>query len=764
MNIDQGFSTDVLSLNDINLITSGTIDPTISTGFEAPQGSLYLKYNSATSGAVYVKFGPNNVDWIQLGASINDQYLRVSATDTTSNYLQPKLLGGTGITIVKSAAGNETLTINATSTGTVTSISTVEPAAGLTVTGGPVTTSGTLTFALTNDIGAIEALNTNGILTRTATDTWISRTITGTAGQITITNGSGVAGNPTINLIAAGTAGTYTSVTTDSFGRVTAGTTTQAWDTITGTPTTLAGYGITNAQLLDADLTAIAALTGTAGNLRTNGAGVWSVDSSTPVTSVYGRTGAVVATEGDYSLTQLSDTIITTPTTGQVLSYDGTNWTNVSNSLLQTEVDNIETSLGAIVNSTGQLIGSQFTTYNSTIWPTSPASIGAALSTLATYTSSIPSGTGTVTSVAATGSTGLTVSGSPITTTGTISLTLDTGLQNLASFATTGLVAATGTNTWTSRTITGTVNQIEVVNGDGVANNPTLSIANNIVLPGTGAVTLPRGTNAQQPTATDAQIRYNTSSSNYEVSISGQWYPITVQNTSQTAASSLIFDDMISGDTNNGTGAIMHGSSLNWINNLAGTGSGSNNSSFGVDATQRAIGVVTVETGTTTTGRSALTLGDAQILFGYTSFSCEWRVAHNALGTAIQHYNSYVGFFDNSNAAGDAIDGVYFKYSFNISPNWQIVTSSNSVRTITTTSIPVANALYQKLRIDVNDTGTLATYYIGGVSVGTIATNIPTGAGRYTGLGWKIEKTAGTTNRIAYMDYISVGYTYTTPR
>lgn len=38
----------------------------------------------------------------------------------------------------------------------------------------------------------------------------------------------------------------------------------QAWSTITSTPTTLAGYGITDAQPLDSDLTAIAALTTTA--------------------------------------------------------------------------------------------------------------------------------------------------------------------------------------------------------------------------------------------------------------------------------------------------------------------------------------------------------------------------------------------------------------------------------------------------------------------------------------------------------------------
>ena len=111
-NIDQGFSTDVLSLNDVNLITSGIVDPTTGAGFEAPQGSLYLRYNSGTSGAVYVKFGPNNVDWALLGSTAVDQFVKVSATDTTAEYLQSKLIAGTGISIVKSAVGNETLTLN----------------------------------------------------------------------------------------------------------------------------------------------------------------------------------------------------------------------------------------------------------------------------------------------------------------------------------------------------------------------------------------------------------------------------------------------------------------------------------------------------------------------------------------------------------------------------------------------------------------------------------------------------------------------------
>lgn len=74
------------------------------------------------------------------------------------------------------------------------------------------------------ELTAVAALATTGIVSRTGTATYTPRTITGTASNITVTNGDGVAGNPTIDLPTAGTAGTYNSVTTDAKGRVTSGT------------------------------------------------------------------------------------------------------------------------------------------------------------------------------------------------------------------------------------------------------------------------------------------------------------------------------------------------------------------------------------------------------------------------------------------------------------------------------------------------------------------------------------------------------------
>lgn len=49
---------------------------------------------------------------------------------------------------------------------------------------------------------ALAAFNSNGSIHQTAADTFAARTLTGTANQLTVTNGNGVSGNPTISLPA----------------------------------------------------------------------------------------------------------------------------------------------------------------------------------------------------------------------------------------------------------------------------------------------------------------------------------------------------------------------------------------------------------------------------------------------------------------------------------------------------------------------------------------------------------------------------------
>lgn len=86
----------------------------------------------------------------------------------------------------------------------------------------------------------------------------------------------------------------------------------------------------------------------------------------------------------------------------------------------------------------------------------------------------------------------MTISGSPITTAGTIGFTFAGDLLKLISFGTSVGIAARTSNTpptWAIRTITGTANQIAVTNGGGVAGNPTLALATTI----TGITSLTSG-------------------------------------------------------------------------------------------------------------------------------------------------------------------------------------------------------------------------------------------------------------------------------
>lgn len=83
----------------------------------------------------------------------------------------------------------------------------VELVASATITDGvygqiTVSSGGTVWSVTEPTLAALGAYNTNGLLTQTAADTFTGRTITGTANEISVADGSGVAGNPTLSLPA----------------------------------------------------------------------------------------------------------------------------------------------------------------------------------------------------------------------------------------------------------------------------------------------------------------------------------------------------------------------------------------------------------------------------------------------------------------------------------------------------------------------------------------------------------------------------------
>lgn len=85
--------------------------------------------------------------------------------------------------------------------------------------------------ATDSDLTAVSGLSANGLVTRTSTGNMSARTITGTANEITVSNGDGVSGNPTLSIPTAVTftgktvtGGTYSSpsLTTPTIGVATA--------------------------------------------------------------------------------------------------------------------------------------------------------------------------------------------------------------------------------------------------------------------------------------------------------------------------------------------------------------------------------------------------------------------------------------------------------------------------------------------------------------------------------------------------------------
>ncbi len=69
--------------------------------------------------------------------------------------------------------------------GSVTSVGIAAPANGITVSGSPITSSGNMTLALSDDLAAVEGIGTTGIVRRTAANTWSAGTAVNLASEVT---------------------------------------------------------------------------------------------------------------------------------------------------------------------------------------------------------------------------------------------------------------------------------------------------------------------------------------------------------------------------------------------------------------------------------------------------------------------------------------------------------------------------------------------------------------------------------------------------
>jgi hypothetical protein len=102
-------------------------------------------------------------------------------------------------------------------------------------------------------------------------------------------------------------------------------------------------------------------------------------------------------------------------------------------------------------------------------------------------------------------------------------ITLAGQVLNLANLSANGLMTITTAGAISATQIAAVGNQTVVTNADGIAGNPTIGLADNPIIPGTGAIQIPAGSTGQRPSGVDGKIRYNSTDGAYEGYSTGAW-------------------------------------------------------------------------------------------------------------------------------------------------------------------------------------------------------------------------------------------------
>jgi hypothetical protein len=161
-------------------------------------------------------------------------------------------------------------------------------------------------------------------------------------------------------------------------------------------------------------------------------------------------------------------------------------------------------------------------------------------------------------------------------------------------------------------------------------------------------------------------------------------------------------------------------------------------------------GLITVGTGTTSTGWQVVSLGNSN-LKGSPLFMCEWRYRVTVLSAGANAFSTWVGLHNNV-TGGEPSTGFYFQYAPASGSNWQAVCANNGSRTVVNTGVPV-DVDFHRFRFTCDGAGT-ARFYIDSVLVATITATLPS-------TWWhtpcaSIAKSTGSTARTIVIDYFAL--------
>lgn len=369
------------------------------------------------------------------------------------------------------------------------------------------------------DLAALAALVTTGILARTGSGAFSTRTFAGTAGHITVTNGDGVAGNPTFDLATVTNAGggSFLKFAIDSYGRVTGTSAVGASDISSLVDTRylqLSGGVMTGALTLAADpSSALHAATkqyvdsiaagisykqsvraATTANITLSG--VQTIDGVNLVAGdrilVKNQTnawfnGIYAVSSGSWARTSDADDnndLIggVTVWVNEGTTQQDTGWTVINDGTVTigtTSITWTQTSgLGMIVAGnglvkTGNTIDIVSANSGRIVVNADSIDLASGIVTPGTYTKLTVDTYGRVTS------------GASATAADVGAQASDATLTALASLTGAGAVFATATDTFVMRTLLGTAGRIAVTNGDGVAGAPQFDLVSGVVSPGT---------------------------------------------------------------------------------------------------------------------------------------------------------------------------------------------------------------------------------------------------------------------------------------
>jgi hypothetical protein len=171
------------------------------------------------------------------------------------------------------------------------------------------------------------------------------------------------------------------------------------------------------------------------------------------------------------------------------------------------------------------------------------------------------------------------------------------------------------------------------------------------------------------------------------------------------------------------------------------------------------MGIYRGDTSTSASSAPTLSLGNGTtIVLGGSTVRYEMKVAIPTLSDGTQSFIIRIGLH-NATTSTAPTNGVFFEYDQANSANWRIRCAQNNTYTTTTTSTAVGTG-WTLLACEINAAGTSAEFFVNGVSIGTVTTNIPTTTTYPVSPTLQIIKTLGTTSRVYYVDWFRLRVIY----